>query len=158
MILRGEREVVKALLTAGYEPAVRRFDHETATAESSAQALGVEIARIVKSMVFSVQGEPVIALLPGNMRADMKAAASALNVKKVRLADPQMVQEWTGFVVGAVPPVGHLKKIPVLMDDQIPRDGNIYPAAGEINNAFETTFEKLKELTGAKVFRISKEV
>jgi Cys-tRNA(Pro) deacylase len=156
LILRGEEEVVKALLAAGHEPAVRRFDHKTATAESSAQALGVEMARIVKSMVFSVQGEPVLALLPGNLRVDMKAAASALKVKKVRLADPQAVQQWTGFAVGAVPPVGHLKKITVLMDDQIPNDGNIYPAAGEINNAFETTFKMLKEITGAKVCRISK--
>lgn len=158
MIQRGEREVVEALLAAGYEPAVMRFDHKTATAESSAQALGVEIVRIVKSMVFSVQGEPVIALLPGNLRADMKAAASALKVKKVRLADPQVVQQWTGFVVGAVPPVGHLKKIPVLMDDRIPRDGNIYPSAGEINCAFETSFEMLKKITDARVCRISKKV
>lgn len=158
LIQRGESEVIKALLAAGHEPAVRRFDHKTATAESSAQALGVETARIVKSMVFSVQGEPVVALLPGNLRADMKAAASTLEVKKVRLADPQVVQEWTGFIVGAVPPVGHLKKIPVLMDEKIPRDGSIYPSAGEINNTFETTFEMLQELTGAKVCRISKEV
>lgn len=158
MVPRGEREVVLALLAAGQEPAVRRFDHKTATAESSALALGVETERIVKSMVFSVEGEPVVALLPGNLRADMKAAATALKVKKVRLADPQAVQKWTGFVVGAVPPVGHLKKIPVLMDDRIPRDGNIYPAAGEINNAFETSFEILKQITNAKVCRISKKV
>ena len=155
MILRGEGEVVKALLAAGHEPAVKRFDHKTATAESSAQALGVETARIVKSMVFSAQGEPVIALLPGNLRADMKAVAAALGVKKARMADPGMVGEWTGFIVGAVPPVGHLKKIPVLMDERIPREGSIYPAAGEINNAFETTFEMLKKITGAKVCRIS---
>jgi Cys-tRNA(Pro) deacylase len=120
--------------------------------------LGVEVARIVKSMVFSTQGEPVVALIPGNLRADMRAVARVLGVKKVRMADPQMVQEWTGFTVGAVPPIGHLREIPVLMDEGIPRDGNIYPAAGENNNAFETTFDKLREMTGAKVCAISKEV
>jgi Cys-tRNA(Pro) deacylase len=155
---RGEKEVIESLLAAGHEPAVRRFDQKTESAESSAMALGVEIARIVKSLIFSAQSEPVIALVPGNRRADMRAVARILGVKKVRMADPQRVQEWTGFTVGAVPPVGHLREIPVLMDEEIPREGNIYPAAGEDNNAFETTFEMLQKLTGAKVCRISKEV
>jgi prolyl-tRNA editing enzyme YbaK/EbsC (Cys-tRNA(Pro) deacylase) len=147
---RGEKEVIESLLAAGHEPAVRRFDQKTESAESSAMALGVEIARIVKSLIFSAQSEPVIALVPGNRRADMRAVARILGVKKVRMAD--------GFTVGAVPPVGHLREIPVLMDEEIPREGNIYPAAGEDNNAFETTFEKLQAMTGAKVCRISKEV
>jgi Cys-tRNA(Pro) deacylase len=158
LIRRGEKEVVEILLAAGHEPAVRRFDLKTETAESSAAALGVEKARIVKSLVFSSQDEPVVALIPGNLRADMRAVARVLGVKKVRMADPRMVQEWTGFTVGAVPPVGYLRDVPVLMDEGIPQDGNIYPAAGEINNAFETTFEMLQKLTGAKVCRISKEV
>jgi Cys-tRNA(Pro) deacylase len=158
LIRRGEKEVVESLLAAGHEPAVRRFDRKTETAESSAMVLGVEVARIVKSMVFSTQGEPVVVLIPGNRRADMRAVARVLGVKKVRMADPQVVQEWTGFTVGTVPPVGHLREIPVLMDEGIPRDGDIYPAAGENNNAFETTFEMLQKLTGAKVCKISKEV
>jgi Cys-tRNA(Pro) deacylase len=154
---RGEKEVVESLLAAGHEPAVRRFGQKTETAESSAMALGVEVARIVKSMVFSAQGEPVVALVPGNRRADMRAVARVLGVKKVKMADPGMVQEWTGFTVGAVPPVGHLREIPVLMDEGIPRDGKVYPAAGENNNAFETTFDELQDLTNAKVGAISKE-
>lgn len=157
MTCRGEKEVVESLLAAGHNPAVRRFDGKTETAQASAAALGVETVRIVKSLVFSVQGKPVVALVPGDRRADTKALAGLLGVKKVRMADPQMVQEWTGFTVGAVPPVGHLHKIPVLMDEEIPKEGAIYPAAGEINNAFETTFEKLLEITGAKVGAISKE-
>ena len=120
--------------------------------------LGVEVARIVKSMVFSAQGDPVVGLIPGNRRADMRAIARVLEVKKVRMADPDMVQKWTGFTVGAVPPVGYLREIPVLMDEEVPRDGEIYPAAGENNNAFQTTFEKLRKMTGAKVCAISKEV
>jgi len=158
LIPRGEKEVIESLLAAGHEPAVRRFDLKTETAESSAAALGVEVARIVKSLVFSAQGEPVIALVPGNRRADMRAVALILGVKKVRMADPQMVQEWTGFTVGAVPPIGHLRQILVLMDEEIPREGNIYPAAGENNNAFKTTFDKLRDITGAKVCKISKQV
>ena len=144
MILRGEKEVLEALLAAGHKPAVRRFAQKTETADSSAAALGVEPARIVKSLVFSAQGEPVVALVPGDRRADMKAVARAAGVKKVRMAEPETVREWTGFTVGAVPPVGY------------PRDGHIYPAAGEINNACETSFAMLLQITGATVCRISK--
>lgn len=152
---RGEKHVVESLIAAGHDPAVRRFEQETATAESSAQALGVSLERIVKSLVFTVRGEPVMALLPGDRRADFKAVAAALGGGRVRMAEPGTVQEWTGFTVGAVPPVGHARAIPVLMDEGIPGDGPIYPAAGEINNAFETTFEMLRKITGAKVCRIS---
>ena len=157
MIVKGEKEVIAALLAAGHEPAVRRFEKETATASSSAEALGVETDRIVKSLVFSAEGNPVVALVPGNRRADLKAVAATLGLKKVRLADPDAVKEWTGFVVGAVPPIGHSQPIPLLMDTNIPSEGKIYPAAGEINNAFETTFELLKNITGAKLCRISQE-
>jgi Cys-tRNA(Pro) deacylase len=154
---RGEKDVVQSLLAAGHEPAVRRFDRKTETAEDSAAMLGVDLSRIVKSMIFSALGKPVLALIPGNRRADMKAIARLLEVKKVRMAEPEMVQEWTGFAVGTVPPVGHLQEIPVLMDEEVPREGAIYPAAGENNNAFETSFEMLRDMTGAKVCRISKE-
>jgi Cys-tRNA(Pro) deacylase len=157
MKYRGEKDVLDALLAAGHEPAVSRFEGLSETAESSAALLGVDRSRIVKSLVFAVGDEAVVALLPGDRRADMKAVAAKLGVKKVRLANPDMVLQWSGFPVGAVPPVGHLRPMTILMDDGLPRDGSIYPAAGEINNAFETTFEKLREMTGAKVCSISKE-
>jgi len=158
MTRRGEKEVVETLLAAGYEPVVSRFERLTETAQAAARELGVAVERIIKSMVFSCGDGPVIALLPGDRRADMRAVARVLNVKRIRLADPDLVEQWTGFPVGAVPPLGHLKEVPVLMDDQIPREGSIYPAAGKSNNAFETTFTALLEMTGAKVVKISKEV
>jgi len=153
---RGEKEVIAALIAAGHDPAVRRFEKETATAGSSASALGVSTQRIVKSLVFSADGRPVVALIPGNRRADIKAVAAVLGAKKVRMADPEIVEEWTGFPVGAVPPLGYPKPIPILMDENLPSRGLIYPAAGEVNNAFETIFEMLRKMTHAKVCRISK--
>ena len=171
--IRGEKDVLEALLAAGYEPAVSRFESSSETAQASADLLGVDVGRIVKSLVFvtkgvakgvdngvakgAAEGMPVVALVPGDRRADMKAVAAELGVKKVRFADPEMVLQWSGFPVGAVPPVGHLQPMDILMDEGLPRDGFIYPAAGELNNAFEITFEKLVEVTGARVCSISKE-
>jgi Cys-tRNA(Pro) deacylase len=158
--IRGEKDVLEALLAAGYEPVVSRFDSSSETAEASAALLGVETVRIVKSLIFVAKGaakeKPVVALVPGDRRADMKAVAAELGVKKVRFASPEMVLEWSGFQVGAVPPVGHIHPMTILMDEGLPRDGFIYPAAGELNNAFETTFEDLAKMTGARVCSISK--
>lgn len=154
---RGEKEVVEALAALGCEPAVSRFTRGTETAQSSSEELGVGLERIVKSLVLSAGGGLVVALLPGDRRVDTKKAAAVLGVKKVRLADPGMVLECTGFPVGAVPPLGHRNPIPVIMDEDIPRDGCVYPAAGETTNAFCTTFEELRKITGARVCRISKE-
>jgi Cys-tRNA(Pro) deacylase len=156
-VLRGEKEVVQTLLAAGCEPTISRFERGMETASDSARELGVGLNRIVKSLVFVHEGEPVIVLLPGDRKADMKAVARVLGARKITLADPERVLEWTGFPVGAVPPLGHKRNITILMDDMIPVKGSIYPAAGETNNAFETSFRDLLELTGAKVVKISKE-
>lgn len=153
----GERAVIRALKERGCEPVVSRFKRSTETAKAASEELGIGVERIVKSIVLSAAGNPVIALLPGNRRVDVKKAAGVLGAGKVRLADPGSVLEWTGYPVGAVPPLGHRKKIPVLMDGQIPSEGFIFPSAGETTNVFRTTFRDLERLTGAKVCGISKE-
>jgi len=155
--VRGEKEVIQALEVLGCRPVVSRFPRGTKTARSSSTELGVGLERIVKSIVLDTGDGPAIALLPGDRRVDTKKAAGILGAKKARLADPESVLEWTGFPVGAVPPLGHRKRIPVLMDEKIPSDGFIYPAAGKTNNAFRTTFQELREVTEATVCGISKE-
>jgi prolyl-tRNA editing enzyme YbaK/EbsC (Cys-tRNA(Pro) deacylase) len=155
--IRGEIQVREALLASGCEPVIKRSGQGTETAHSSSRELGVGLERIVKSLVFSADEEPIVVLLAGDRRADAKRVAAVLGAEKVRLADPEMVLEWTGFPVGAVPPLGHRQRIPVLMDEGIPAEGFIFPAAGETNNAFQTTFRELKAVTNAKVCAISRE-
>ena len=157
LVYPGEKRVLEALAAAGFIPAVSRFARGTETAEASAREIGVHVSRIIKSMVVSADGKPVLALLPGDRRADLKAIARFVDARKVRLALPEQVIDWTGFPVGAVPPVGHVKPLRVLLDENIPVDGDIYPAAGEKNNAFKTTFPNLLEITGGTVCGISKE-
>jgi Cys-tRNA(Pro) deacylase len=153
----GEKRVIEALQAAGFKPAVTRFSRGTETADASAREIGVHVSRIIKSMVVSADGKPVLALLPGDRRADLKAIAKFVGARRVRLAHPEQVINWTGFPVGAVPPVGHVRPIQVLLDEGIPMDGDIYPAAGEKNNAFKTTFRNLLEITGGTVCGISRE-
>lgn len=113
------------------------------------------VQRIIKSMVFSVDRAPVLVLLPGDRKADFSSISELLGARKVRLAFPEQVVKWTGFPVGAVPPLGHSSPITVILDDDIEREGSIYPAAGEKNNAFETSFDELLNITGGSVKRVS---
>ncbi len=152
----GEKDVIDALLAAGHQPAVSNFDRGTETAEAAARELDVHVSRIIKSMVFSVDGSPVLVLLPGDRRADIKALRKYLGAKKVRLADPEKVVGWTGYPVGAVPPIGHASPLVILLDEGISKEGSIYPAAGEKNNAFETTLENLKKMTNGTICTISR--
>ncbi|MBN2720576.1 MAG: YbaK/EbsC family protein [Proteobacteria bacterium] len=156
-LVLGEKELISALEERGCEPVISRFERSTETARAASEELGVGVERIVKSIVLSAAQGPVIALLPGNRRVDLKKAAGVLGAGKVRLADPESVLEWTGYPVGAVPPLGHRKRLPVLMDGQIPAEGFIFPSAGETTNVFKTTFQELERLTGAQVCGISKE-
>ena len=104
---------------------------------------------------FSVDRTPVLVLLPGDRKVDFSSISKLLGAKKVRFAFPEQVVKWTGFPVGAVPPLGHSSPITVIIDDQITREGSIYPAAGEKNNAFETSFNDLVSMTGGSVRNIS---
>ena len=152
---RGEKQVLEFLLAAGLEPAVSRFVRGTETAEATARELGVPVCRIVKSLVFDADGAPLVALLPGDRRAHTASIRRLTGAGKIRFADPEKVLEWTGYEVGAVPPVAHRRPTLVLVDDAIPSEGDIFPAAGEKNNAFRTSFEELVRLTGGRVCAIS---
>ena len=155
---RGERHVTEFLVAAGHEPAVIRFAAETHTARATAEELGVPESRIVKSLVLVADGTtPVLALLPGHRRADLALVGRALGASRVRLASPEQVLSWTGYAVGSVPPVSHRQKMRILVDEDIPRDGDIYPAAGEVNNAFRTTFASLLALSGGTAAALSRQ-
>src|SRR4051812_1119341 len=100
------------------ELAVVEFDQSTATAPEAAAAIGCEVGAIVKSLCFLVDGQPVMALVAGDMKADDKKLAALFGVsnKRVKIANPDTVQRATGFTVGGVAPVAHLEHVLVLID------------------------------------------
>jgi len=151
----GKDDVVKALIEAGHSGDIYSFSRNTESAQAAAKELDVTVQRIIKSMVFSVDRAPVLVLLPGDRKADFSSISELLGARKVRLAFPEQVVKWTGFPAGAVPPLGHSSPITVIIDDDIEREGSIYPAAGEKNNAFETSFDELVNMTGGKIKSVS---
>jgi len=149
MTTRGEREVRAFFEAAGVRVEIHRFDDSTHNSELAARNLGVEIGQIAKTILLMVDGAPVVAVISGDRRVDLKKVRALRGGRKVRLAGPEDVVAHTGFAVGAVSPVALPAGIPVYLDRSLRRFGTVYPAAGETNNMFLTTPEKLLALTGA---------
>ncbi len=151
-------ELVKAYFEAiGMEKEIFAFDNSTENSAKAAQTLGVELGQIAKSILFFADSRPVLVVISGDKRVDEKKLKSFLSAKKVRLAKPEEVFEVTGFEVGGVSPVGLRNQICVFIDESLKRFNVIYPAAGESNNMFITSFDELVKLSKAKVVNVAKE-
>jgi prolyl-tRNA editing enzyme YbaK/EbsC (Cys-tRNA(Pro) deacylase) len=128
---------------------------ETArTAEAAAQALGVPQGAIVKSLVFMIDGAPIMALIAGDRRCDTKALPGALGMSGlVMRADAERVRQATGFAIGGVAPLAHPARLPTANDDSLGRFETVYAAAGHPFYVFPTTMLELSLLTGGMVVK-----
>ncbi len=99
--------VAAAARDLGLEVDLREFPEGTRTAEDAARAIGVEVGQIVKSLVFTLDGQLVMALVSGRNRLDEARLAAALGGSVVGRADAEGVRAATGFAIGGLPPVGH---------------------------------------------------
>lgn len=96
--------VAVTLRRAGVEARLEEFSAGTPTAQAAAEAIGCQLGQIVNSLVFSCDSFYVIALVPGDRRADAAKVAARAGVKKARIATPEEVRVATGFEPGAVAP------------------------------------------------------
>jgi prolyl-tRNA editing enzyme YbaK/EbsC (Cys-tRNA(Pro) deacylase) len=129
---------------------VRRFPQGTRTAEDAAAAIGCEVGQIVKSLVFTVDGRPVVALVSGANRLDEGELGAAAG-GPVGRADAALVREATGYSIGGVPPFGHERELAVYCDRDLLRYPTVWAAAGRPDTVFEITPDRLVELSGARV-------
>jgi Cys-tRNA(Pro) deacylase len=148
MAIRGERDVREFLDAAGVRGEIRRFPESTHSSELAARSLGVELGQIAKTILLLADASPVVVVVSGDRRVDMKKVRALGHGKRVRLAGPEDVSAHTGFAVGAVSPVPLPAGIPVYLDRSLRRFEVIHPAAGETNNLFATTPDELLALTG----------
>ena len=96
--------VARVLRDSGTEGRVEEFLTETPTAEDAARAAGTTLEQIVKSLVFVCDGRYVLAMVPGDRRADARRVAEAAGATKARVAGAEQVEDATGFAPGAVAP------------------------------------------------------
>src|SRR5215468_7202559 len=121
--------VQAALDALGLARAVIELAVEARTSQQAAEAVGVDVGQIAKSLVFTVDGAPVMVIASGASRVDEgKLAALAGGV--VRRADAETVRRATGYAIGGVPPLAHDTAIPVWVDEDLLGYDLVYAAAG----------------------------
>ena len=146
------RRVQAALAEAGSRAEVIALASTARSAEDAAQSIGTPLGSIVKSLVFTVAGAPVMALVAGDRRCDPKALGRALSREgKVRRADADAVRAATGFSIGGVAPLAHETPLPVAIDESLGRFETVYAAAGHPHCVFATSVGELERLTGGTV-------
>lgn len=124
------------------------FPEGTKTAEDAARAVGCPVAAIVKSLVFVVDGEPVVALVPGDLRLDTALLAEAAGGGTARRASLDEVRDATGFSAGGTPPFGHARSLRVFADPALRRNDPVWAAAGTPTTVFPISLSDLDRLAG----------
>lgn len=149
--VRGAERVQAALRDAGLDVQVVRLQDSARTAQLAADAIGTPLGSIVKSLVFLADGKPVLILVAGDRRADPAKLKQAMGARRTMIADAERVRAETGFSIGGVPPVGHLRALPTWIDASLARFETVYAAAGHPHAVFPIAFEMLVEITGGQV-------
>ena len=143
--------VVAAARDAGLRVEIERFPEGTRTAEDAARAVGCEVAQIVKSLVWLADGGVVLALVSGSNRVDPDRLARVVGADAVQRASADEARDATGFAIGGVPPFGHARPIPVVMDRDLLAHATLWAAAGLPDAVFAVAAADLARVTGATV-------
>lgn len=153
-----ERVVAQAA-THGLAIEVKTFAESTRTAELAAQAIGCDVAQIVKSLCFMANGDPVMALVSGQNLLDTKKLAGALGIgrKRVKRASAEQVRTATGYAIGGVPPFGHAQPLALFIDADLMGFDVVWAAAGTPNTVFPIAPDRLQAITGGTVFDLRRE-
>jgi prolyl-tRNA editing enzyme YbaK/EbsC (Cys-tRNA(Pro) deacylase) len=147
-------KVKEALSIAGLDASlVRELPADTSTAEAAARTVHAPLGSIVKSLIFLADGVPLLVLVSGDQRADVKRLRATLGLSKrrLRIARPSEVLKHTGFEVGGVPPVGHAQSMQTLIDRTLGRFDTLWAAAGSANAVFPIRFEHLVTITSGEI-------
>ncbi len=128
------------------------LDEHARTAAQAAAQLGVEVGAIANSLVFAVpddgQGRrAVLVLTSGAHRVNTERLADRLGVERLDRADPDLVRESTGFVIGGVAPIGHATAMETYIDVTLAQFEQIWAAAGHPKTVFPTHYDELLRIT-----------
>ena len=146
------QKVQQALDVLGLRLQVVELPGSTRTAVEAAQAVGCQVGQIVKSLVFKARrsGRPILVLASGQNRVDEKRL-EALIGEPLGKADADFVRQRTGFVIGGVPPVGHVEKLETYIDRDLLEFSELWAAAGTPHAVFRLKPSELLQITAGQV-------
>jgi prolyl-tRNA editing enzyme YbaK/EbsC (Cys-tRNA(Pro) deacylase) len=158
----GIQRVRDAAARKGVELDVRVFDASTHTAADAAATVDAELGQIVKSLVFVASAEdgtlePILCLVSGPNRVDLARLAAVTGARDIRRASAREANDLTGFVIGGIPPFGHVRPVRTIMDPDLGRFQVVWAAAGTPTAVFPVPPGTLRILSNAMVAPITEE-
>lgn len=131
----------------GFQDRIQEFTESSATVELAAQRLGVEPARIAKTLSFKVEDHAILIVAAGDVKIDNPKYKAAFHTKAKMLSHDE-VEELTGHMVGGVCPFGVKEGVEVYLDESLKRFTTVFPAVGTPASAIELTIPELEQLSG----------
>ena len=125
------------------------------TAKDAATSLKCEVGAIVKSLLFKADDTFLICLVSGDKRCSLNKLKKILNKKDVRMANADEVKANTGFSIGGVAPIAHLKKLNIFIDQSLGKFQSVFAAAGHPNSIFKIKYNQLVQMTKGEVKEIT---
>ncbi|WP_457282872.1 YbaK/EbsC family protein [Polaromonas sp. P5_D5] len=151
----GVQRVAAVLLDSGHLHAPVMLDDAARTAQQAADALGVQVGQIAKSIIFRRKSDDaaVLVVTSGDQRVDEKKveAMVCIDGKRLARADAEFVKARTGFSIGGVSPLAHATPSVTLIDRSLFRFETVWAAAGHPHAVFQLSPQELELLTGAPV-------
>lgn len=134
-----------------------RLGAHTPTVEAAAQALGVPVEQVGKSILFMADETPVLVIASGTSRIDYKRLAEYLGLsrRRIRIANPEEVETIAGFVVGSMPPFGHKTKLRTLMDARTFEQSTFYAGGGDIDAMLRVAPSEIERVSQAEKVEVS---
>jgi prolyl-tRNA editing enzyme YbaK/EbsC (Cys-tRNA(Pro) deacylase) len=149
------QRVQDALEALGLSNVVIEHEQTTRSAREAAQAIGCDVAQIVKSLIFRTKEshKPVLVLASGPNRVNELHLGEQVG-EAIERANPDFVQAVTGFVIGGVPPLAHPSRIMAFIDEDLMTHNEIWAAGGSPNAVFKLTPAEMVTITQGQVISI----
>lgn len=144
---------------AGVAFTIRAYDHDPAAISyglEAAQALDVEPARVLKTLLVDTDAGLGVGIVPVDRQLDLKAVAAALGQKKAVMADPTVAERTTGYVVGGISPLGQKKSLPTVLDSTATQFATVLVSGGKRGLDLELAPQDLIALTRATLAAIAR--
>ena len=163
------RRVRAALDRAGIDATIHVQNDSSRSAAEAADALGISVGQIAASIVFRLPDDrPLLVITSGRHRVDASLVAGELGVERLGRADADYVKDWSGFSIGGVSPVGwssalssntsalgYPAELTIVIDEALGDYDVIWAAAGHPHAVFPTSFEALRQATGARALSVA---
>jgi Cys-tRNA(Pro)/Cys-tRNA(Cys) deacylase len=162
----GATPATRVLAQAGVTHTVHAFEAGDRTRDGrdrapsfgteAAEALGVDVHRVFKTLVADVEGRLWVAVVPVPSQLDLKALAAAAGGKRATMADPAAAERATGYVVGGISPLGQRRRLGTVVDASALDHPTVFVSGGRRGLDVELAGADLVRLTSARTAPIAR--